>query len=351
MAIWARRIGLALALIFLGLSFVNASWLAGATSGTIKLIAHRGAHQLFDHTGLERDPCTATRIEPPYHEFIENTLPGMDQAARHGASVIELDIAPTRDGKIAVFHDRTLDCRTDGKGEVRAATMAELKALDAGYGYSADGGKTFPLRGKGVGLIPELSEVLARFPDKPLLFNFKSRDASEADLLGAAILAAGRDPVAVGDGFYGLVEEGPVARIRQLFPLAWVYSRAGIKACTKAYALQGWFGLTPSECEGGALLVPLNRQWAFAGWPNRLMARMEAVGARVIVIGPMGGPKSMGLDLPEQIGEIPASFTGYVWVDDIQTIGPALRPGLNKRNQYREAELAAALEARRKARE
>lgn len=351
MRIWAKRIALVLALALLVLSFVNASWLAGSTNGRVKLIAHRGAYQLFDHTALARDTCTATRIEPPYHRFLENTLPAMDQAARHGANMIELDIAPTKDRKLAVFHDWGLECRTNGTGEVRAATMAELKALDAGYGYTADGGKTFPFRGKGVGLIPELSEVLAMFPAKPLLFNFKSKDAGEADLLAAALKAAGRDPAALGDGFYGAVEDGPVARIRQHFPQAWAFSKESVMACTKAYAWQGWLGLTPAACKNGTPIVPLNRQWAFAGWPNRLQKRMEAVGARIIVAGPQDGPGGMGLDLPEQIGDVPASFTGYVWVEDIQTIGPALRPALNRRNQYREAELAKALEARRKARE
>ena len=41
----------------------------------------------------------------------------------------------------------------------------------------------------------------------------------------------------------------------------------------------------------------------------------------------------MGLTLPEQLGEIPASFNGYVWVDDIWTVGPALRPGRDFRTQ------------------
>jgi hypothetical protein len=64
-----------------------------------------------------------------------------------GADLVEIDVAPTPTGN-GVFHDWTVDCRTEGKGEVRAATMAELKQLDPGYGYTADGGKTFPLRGK-----------------------------------------------------------------------------------------------------------------------------------------------------------------------------------------------------------
>ena len=59
--------------------------------------------------------------------------------------------------------------------------MAELKALDIGYGYTADGGTTFPFRGKGVGLMPTLDEVIARFPDKCFHINVKSNDPAEGD--------------------------------------------------------------------------------------------------------------------------------------------------------------------------
>ena len=37
---------------------------------------------------IDRDTCTASRIEPPWHQFLENTLPGMDRAARQGAAMI-----------------------------------------------------------------------------------------------------------------------------------------------------------------------------------------------------------------------------------------------------------------------
>lgn len=347
--VWLKRIAFILALAFLALTVINASWLAPSPTGYIKLIAHRGAYQQFDHTGINNQTCTASRIEVPVHDYLENTLSSLSVAQRMGAQMIEVDVAPTKDGRIALFHDWTLDCRTEGTGETRAKTLAELKALDAGHGYSADGGKTFPFRGTGRGQIPALEEALALLPNKPLLYNFKSRDPAEADLLAAALKAAGRDVEGIGDSFYG--DPAPIARIAAHFPKAWAFSKQGVTACTKAYLLQGWLGLTPEACRGGTLMVPLNYQWAFAGWPNRLQARMAAVGARVIVMGPYGDDRPMGLDLPEQIGEVPASFTGYVWVEDIWSIGPALRPAYNKRNPREEAELAKALEARRARRE
>ncbi len=158
-----------------------------AAAGAPVLLAHRGLAQTYTREDLERDTCTATRINPPEHEFIENTLPSMEAAFAAGADVVEFDVHPTTDGNFAVFHDWTLGCRTEGNGTTRDHTMADLKKLDVGYGYTADGGQTFPLRGKGVGLMPALDEVLTAFPDKRFLINVKSNDASEGEKLAAHI--------------------------------------------------------------------------------------------------------------------------------------------------------------------
>lgn len=219
---WVRRTGAGLAVAFLGLTLVNASWLAPDPKGGPKLIAHRGVYQLYDHAGVERDTCTATRIEPPSHPFLENTLPSMAEALQSTVQMVEVDIAPTADGEIALFHDWSLDCRTNGTGPVREATLAELKSLDAGYGYTADGGSTFPFRGKGVGAIPSLAEAARALPTTPMVYNFKSKNPAEAELLARKLSEAGRDPVAVGDAFYG--HPAVVARARELFPDSWAFS-------------------------------------------------------------------------------------------------------------------------------
>lgn len=346
MTVWGRRIGFVLALAFLVLTFVNASWLADSPQGYVKLVAHRGLMQLPrpDAAG----DCKAQAIEPPIHDFIENTLPALAQAKRLGAQMIEIDPAPTADGRFVLFHEAALDCRTNGTGPVSAQTLEQLKALDAGYGYSPDGGKTFPLRGLGQGLIPSLEEALATAGDTALLFNLRFSDAATAGRFVATLKAAGRDPVARRDTFSG--PEAALAPIRAAWPGVLAYSDEQVAACTRAYLWQGWLGLTPAACRNSMIAIPLNRQWAFAGWPNRLQARMEAAGAKVMLIG-SSADKPRGLDLPEQVGEIPASFTGYVWVDDIWSVGPALRPAFNKRNPREQAELAKALDARRAARD
>jgi glycerophosphoryl diester phosphodiesterase len=345
MRYWLRRAAFVIAAILLILTFVNASWLAPGPIGGVKLIAHRGVYQLFDHKGVGRDTCTATRIEPPVHDYLENTARSMQAAARIGADMVEIDIAPTADGRIAVFHDWTVDCRTEGKGEVRGKTLAELQALDIGHGYTADGGRTFPFRGKHKDKMPSLEEALAALPNTPILFNFKGRNPREADQLAAALKAARRDVVARRDAFYGA--PGPVERIKAHYPQALRFTKERIKACTKDYMLYGWSSVVPESCRGGVIMVPLNYQWAFWGWPNRLIQRMESVGARVIVLGPWGDDRPAGLVLPEQLGEIPSSFSGYVWVDDIWNVGPGLRPSRDFRNQAEIDAAQAGLKRRR----
>jgi glycerophosphoryl diester phosphodiesterase len=184
-----RKILIGAAALVAAVYLWNASWLAPAQTGETRFIAHRGVHQSFDLTGVENDTCTATRIRGPVVDEIENTIPAMQAAFAAGADYVELDVHPTTDGKLAVFHDWTLDCRTEGTGETRSHDMAYLKTLDVGYGYTADGGKTFPLRGKGVGMMPELSDVLTALPDMRFLLNYKSNDEREGDMLRAFIEA------------------------------------------------------------------------------------------------------------------------------------------------------------------
>jgi glycerophosphoryl diester phosphodiesterase len=309
------------------LTLSNASFLAPDPEGKAKLIAHRGVYHLYDkRAAVGRDTCTAAHALPPSHEVFENTPESMRWAVGLGANMVEVDVAPTKDGRMVLFHDWTVDCRTDGKGETRDLTLAQLKALDIGYGYTADGGQTFPLRGKGIGKMPTVEEGLAALPVHPILFNFKSKDPHEADQLFAILRASGRDSAKLGDAFYGA--EAPVKRMRELLPANWSFDlKTGAKTCTKDYVAWGWTGIVPESCRNGVIAIPINYQWAFWGWPDRLIARMDSVGARVIVLGPYeSGKSNEGLTTPQQLAKVPASFNGYIWVEDIREVGPALRP-------------------------
>jgi glycerophosphoryl diester phosphodiesterase len=62
-------------------------------------------------------------------------------------------------------------------------TMDELRLLDIGYGYTADHGNTYPFRGRGIGLMPELGEVLEAFSDRELLIHMRQWGMEDAKVL------------------------------------------------------------------------------------------------------------------------------------------------------------------------
>nr|NIL99844.1 glycerophosphodiester phosphodiesterase [Acidobacteriota bacterium]NIM61921.1 glycerophosphodiester phosphodiesterase [Acidobacteriota bacterium]NIO58230.1 glycerophosphodiester phosphodiesterase [Acidobacteriota bacterium]NIQ29251.1 glycerophosphodiester phosphodiesterase [Acidobacteriota bacterium]NIQ83837.1 glycerophosphodiester phosphodiesterase [Acidobacteriota bacterium] len=195
------KIAAVVAGVFVFLVYLNnASSLADPLPGGPFLVAHRALGQGFEREGLTNKTCTAARMLPPEHEFLENTMASIAAAFDFGAETIEIDIHPTVDGRFAVFHDWTVDCRTDGSGVTREHTLEALQKLDAGYGYTADGGETFPFRGRGVGLIPALEEVLTTFPDRYFILDVKGNDPSEAPKLAERITALDRTG---GVGFVG----------------------------------------------------------------------------------------------------------------------------------------------------
>ena len=348
MKFWLSWIAFGGAMVIAALAFLNASWAAQTPDGQIKLIANHGIAQLPPRRSSASAGCSASAIEPPVHDYVENTIRSMQTAWELGGDMVQIDISPTADGKIAVFGDRTLDCRTDGKGEVRSKTMAELRKLDAGYRYTADGGATFPLRGQAQDRIPSVEEALAALRITPILFNFTNDNPAVADRLLATFASADRDVEKIGDGFVG--PRAPIEQIKRKYPRAWAWTTGNAERCTRDYLRYGWLTIVPDSCRNGTLLVPLNKQWLYAGWPNRLLARMSKAGAHVVVTGPeTPGAPVTGLTLPEQFGEIPSTFTGYALVDDIWTIGPALRPDRDMRNRQQEDAAEAGL-ARRRAR-
>jgi glycerophosphoryl diester phosphodiesterase len=93
-----------------------------------------------------------------------NTMYAFERAAAMGADVLEMDVHITQDGQLVLMHDETVDRTTDGTGKIEEMTLAELKALDAGYDWSPDDGQTFPFRGQGI-TAAALDEVFQAFPD------------------------------------------------------------------------------------------------------------------------------------------------------------------------------------------
>ncbi len=319
---WAgAALGLLAAFVYLN----NTSLFTTRPPGVPTLLAHRGIAQQFDPAGVGKDTCTASRMLPPTHEYLENTIASMRAGFAAGADVVEVDVHPTTDGQFAVFHDWTVDCRTEGKGVTRDHSMAELKALDIGYGYTADGGKTFPFRDKGIGLMPTLGEVLTTFPGKQLLINIKSNDPEEGRKL-AVVLAAlpvdRREPLMVYGG------DRPVAAVRSALPDMRTMSRNSLKTCLLRYIGIGWTGIIPDACRDTMVLVPINIAPWLWGWPDRFLNRLEGAGSQVFALGPYsGGDFSTGLGTPELLSRLPENYSGGIWTNEIETIANEVRNG------------------------
>ncbi|MBO9354247.1 glycerophosphodiester phosphodiesterase [Bordetella petrii] len=287
------------------------------------LLAHRGIAQRYDPAGVTSDTCTASRILPPKHDYLENTIASMRASFKAGADIVELDIHPTTDGAFAVFHDWTLDCRTDGHGITRDHSMADLKKLDIGYGYTADGGKTYPFRGRGVGLMPTLAEVLDTFPDRPFLINIKSNDPDEGSKLAAFLNALPAERRATLMAYGG---DRPIAVLRAAVPAMKTMSRASLKRCLLGYIAYGWTGAVPGECHATLVFVPINVAPWLWGWPGRFLNRMDSAGSTVFVVGPYGGGDfSTGMDSAEDLSRLPEHYSGGILTNEIEMVATWLR--------------------------
>jgi glycerophosphoryl diester phosphodiesterase len=66
----------------------------------------------------------------------ENTLAAFREAIRVGATATECDVRTSKDGKLFLLHDATLDRTSNGKGIATQLRLAELKKLDAGTWFN-----------------------------------------------------------------------------------------------------------------------------------------------------------------------------------------------------------------------
>lgn len=85
------------------------------------------------------------------YQFDENTLDAFKIAINKGINYIELDIRTSKDGKLVVIHDETINRTTNGFGKVKDLIYTEISEANT-------------LRNKSK--IPLLEEVLDTFRDK-----------------------------------------------------------------------------------------------------------------------------------------------------------------------------------------
>lgn len=69
----------------------------------------------------------------------ENTLRSVRRALDMGVQAVEIDVHVSRDSRLVVIHDATVDRTTNGKGRVAELSWEELRRLDAGLGEPLPG--------------------------------------------------------------------------------------------------------------------------------------------------------------------------------------------------------------------
>lgn len=285
--------------------------LASMPAHAFEVIAHRGVHQTFTREGLTMTACTARMIFPPKHDYLENTTRSVRRAFELGATTVEIDVHPTRDNRLAVFHDWTLECRTNasckngcqcnskGTCVTSEQTWDYLRSLDIGYGYTADGGRTFPFRTRRTDVMPSLEEMIslleAEFPDGKLLVNVKGGDPRTTELF-AALIHRFPEKVRARILFPRTERAGTAASGLDALGVGRAISQSeDLKKCIKSYVLSGAVGHFPEACRGKHLAILLEDTLALVhpwlgflqvpdliwGWPERFLALAHANGTKI----------------------------------------------------------------------
>jgi glycerophosphoryl diester phosphodiesterase len=281
------------------------------------VLSHRGVSQQFKDPGNSARGCEAARMSVRSHDYIENTIPSIRAAFNQGANVVEFDVQLTRDEQWVVFHDRRLECRTDGRGHVAEHTLRELQTLDVGYGYTSDGGLTYPFRTQGVGAMPSMREVFDAFPGRSFLLDFKSNNPEDGARLG---LYLAQLPETRRRSLTVFARDGVLVEFRKSLTEVSAFSVDSTRRCLIHYFVYGWSGLIPSACSNMPVYIPINIAPFLWGWPNRFMTRMEMAGSSIVVVGRFGTEISSGVDTLEDLSRLPSDYNGGIWTNDVSLV-------------------------------
>ena len=229
---------------------------------------------------------------------------------------MSFDVRLTKDNHLAVFHDYLLDYRTNASGLVASYTMAELRKLDVGYGYTADGGKTYPLRGKGVGLMVSVEELLEEFPKKSFLIHIKEGDEKTGKILADVLANLGKDEI---KKFVVYGDHRAVTTVKRYIPSIGILSMKTLKNSFISYILLGWTGYIPETIRNSQFFIPLKFAKLLWGWPTKFQQRMKSVNTRVVLVNG-DGKWSEGFDSQEDLAKIPEGFVGYIWTNKVEKV-------------------------------
>ncbi|MEJ2408194.1 MAG: glycerophosphodiester phosphodiesterase family protein [Novosphingobium sp.] len=139
----------------------------------------------------------------------ENSLDAIRACIAAGIDMVELDVRATRDGKLVLMHDATVDRMTEGTGKVSGLDWAELRKLHLREEKGRRDGRPTPLTAR---RIPTFAEAL-RVAKDHVLINVDAKVPLSPAILAMIDAAGGRGQVL-------FKAEAPLEQVRELAP--WV---------------------------------------------------------------------------------------------------------------------------------
>jgi len=141
----------------------------------------------------------------------ENTLAAFRLAVEHGAPAIELDVKLTADREVVVLHDQTVDRTTNGHGDLRTFTLADLRKLDASGSFAAQ------YRGERVPTLVEVFEAVGKQVYVNVeLTNYASTGDHLVDLVAPLVRKYGMQDRVIFSSFFPF----NLVRMKRLLPQA-----------------------------------------------------------------------------------------------------------------------------------
>jgi glycerophosphoryl diester phosphodiesterase len=296
---------------FLSACFSLAALLGIQNAMGFEIIAHRGIYQNYGREDVDSVSCTANKISSPVHSFLENTVNSIETAFDLGASMVELDVHPTTESsstpeRLIVFHDWELTCRTNATCETGCKCNEKhecntdqqswdfLKTLDIGYGYTFDG-KSYPFRGKAVGMMPTFQEavsILSKYPTKKLLVNVKDK-YQKTQLLLLKELAA--FPEEIRSRVYVEFQKPYASDFQKLSVPEAIWQTTGVKQCLNDLITPHPKDKFPASCSGKKYFIPLHQDLSIfdpklkgveltafiSGWPDQFLQQAALHGAKI----------------------------------------------------------------------
>jgi len=268
-----------IALVVFGFSLLNASWIADEPKGTIKLVGHGNWKLPVDNNDCIIDPKLALN-ETAYNADVRS----LRTVGAYAADGVNFE-TELENGKIVIPLPPATNCPSD-LNRPRSSITSAINAMSALEIFT-------PLRNgddqKANAIINTLKGQT--FPNQIWVYGNNALTQKVAKALPS-------------------VKALPIAEARQ---------------CIEDYKISGWYGDIPESCNQGKAIITLDDGFTLWGWPNRLMQRFADNDIEIFIVKDIKDGAIIGLSEASSYGDIPKSFVGTIWIDDIETLGPALK--------------------------